>query len=502
VRRGEHQRAALGGVAALHPEQQGADPVLGGQRPGPAGRAAHRGRPAPRVGDRVAVRRAGRGRGEQRVGEHGGPPARDAHDRHRAGAALRAPLLDAVRGQHQGAPAGRGHPLQGRAVEQAVGGPGGVDHGRHAEQVGQRAAALGDRAGGQLAEATAGERDEVGVGVGQRDDAPGRRHRGQLVEPGRRDRAAAAGPDAPVRFPDGVPGPHRGGRLHQVGVDRHADRLAHRRPGRGGVGQCRDQPAQPAVRGQRGGQVVVGEQGGLAGHGGQPARHLGDRVEQRERGRAGPVGARRVVRIGHRGAGRRGQRQHRQQHPDRGQPGPGTVLRHPVHVDQQLVDTRLAQRQGGLRGAAQRHVQPDRELPAGRQFPGQRGELRGDRVGAGRALQGVAQPALGVQRVAPLHPHDQVVDRPVAGVGEGADHGQGVRAARGDQPGPDLGQVQPQRTALGPRHHAVGGSAGERHPGERPDQQQQGDRDQGRDRLHAVSSSSSVARRISRRSSA
>ena len=238
--------------------------------------------------------------------------------------------------------------------------------------------------------------------------------------------------------------------------------------------------AQPAVRGQRGGQLVVGEQGRLAGHRGQPPRGVGDRVEQGERrgGRARSAGpARPPV-----GSGR--QREHRQQHPHRGQPRPGPVLRHAVHVDQQLVHPGRAQRQAGVRVAAQQHGQPHRQLPPGRQLAGQRHELRLHRVGAGVAVQRVPELALGAQRRPRCTRISSSSDRYPAGVGEHADHGQRLRPVRGDQPRFELGE--PQRQRAGVRRPAAGPGrprpAGERRGERQRRQQQHDDRDKGRDR--------------------
>ena len=166
--------------------------------------------------------------------------------------------------------------------------------------------------------------------------------------------------------------------------------------------------------------------------------------------------------------------------------------------------TPVVQRQAGVGPAAQQHGQPDRQPVAGRELAGQRHELGLHGVGAGVAVQRVPDRALGAQRL----PRCTRISRSDTGtlpvLVEHPDHGQGLRPGRGDQPRLELGELQRQRPGgdVGQGRRGGRGRTGERRRERQRRQHQHEDRDSGRDRSHAVSSSSSVARRISRRSSA
>ena len=116
--------------------------------------------------------------------------------------------------------------------------------------------------------------------------------------------------------------------------------------------------------------------------------------------------------------------------------------------------------------------------------------------------------------VAALQPDLEVVHRPVAGVAQRADHRDRGRARGGHDPRCHLGQLQRQAPGTGGCGDDGRGGGG-RGPGEEQGEQQQqrgcdadGEagcerpRRAGRRSGHALSASSSVARRTSRRSSA
>jgi hypothetical protein len=398
-----------------------------------------------------------------------------------------------VGAQHERPPGGSGDRDHGRLVDDAVRGPRDTRQHGGPQDPGENRPPVGDRLPGEVGEAAAGERDEIGVGVGKGDQAAPARHHRQFVQPaGRGLRAGARRPRA-VRREDLVALAHRVGRLDQGGVDGQADGLAQRIADRCPLRQRGDEPAEAPVRRERRGQRVVGQQGRLTGHGRQPARLVGERVEHAHRRRGG-----REVRPDGQLAGPRRQGQHRQQHPDGRQPGQRPALRCAVDVDEQLVHPWRGERQRRPRSPPQRHRDPHRSLLTRGELPGQDGEVRRGTVGA--RVPGQRRPHLPrrPERGPALHPHLQVVDRLGARVAQRPGEREQRGPVGGDDPRVEPGQVEQQRVVRPGDGHGAGRGAGEEQTGE----DQHRGRDEGREPLHALSSNSSVARRISRRSSA
>ena len=247
-----------------------------------------------------------------------------------------------------------------------------------------------------------------------------------------------------------VPLPHRRSGRDEVGIDGQAGGRPDGRTRGRPLGERGEQPSEAAVRSQRAGEVVVGEQRLLAGHRRQPVRRVDQRVEH---GQAGGAARHRGLDRGVARVRACRQRQHRQQQARGGQPGAQPVARHPVDVDEHLVDPGPVQREALGRIAAQRDGQRDGQRAARREGAGQRGERGGGGVGAAVAGQGVAHVAVGTQRLAALQPDLEVVDRAVAGVAQRAGDGDGRGAVGGDHPRRQPAQLEGQRAGGGGGGH-------------------------------------------------
>ena len=383
--------------------------------------------------------------GEQGVGEHGEQRRRPDRDRHRTGRPRvrpstrrrPAPRRGYRRRRHRRAPARRAHRPLGQVVASRTGVP------RVSVTTARR---VGDGQPAEVAPAARGPARR-----GRRRRRAGRR-RSCRARPPRSASSQAPATSAPV--PGTVPFgaahrvalPHRGSGRDEVGIDGQAGGRADGRPGGRPLGERGEQPPEATVRGQRAGQVVVGEQGLLTGHRRQPVRRVDQRVEH---GQAGAATRRR----GHdRGVARARacrQRQHRQQQARGGQPGAQPVARHPVDVDEQLVHPGPVQCEAVSRVAAQRDGQRDRHRAARREGAGQRGERGGGGVGAAVTGQGVAHVAVGAQRLAALQPDLEVADHAVAGVAQRARDGDARRAVGGDHPRCQPAQLEGQRPGRG-----------------------------------------------------
>ena len=123
--------------------------------------------------------------------------------------------------EHHRAGAARGDGVERRLVEHSAAGPrGGLQH-RRPEGLGDHRARVGDSHAAQVGELPAGERDEVRVGEGQRNDAAVAGGRRQRVEPGAGDLGTGAGHRA-GRPTHRVPLPHRRGRRDEIRIDGEA----------------------------------------------------------------------------------------------------------------------------------------------------------------------------------------------------------------------------------------------------------------------------------------
>ncbi|ODT95223.1 MAG: hypothetical protein ABS81_31925 [Pseudonocardia sp. SCN 72-86] len=193
---------------------------------------------------------------------------------------------------------------------------------------------------------------------------------------------------------------------------------------------------------------------------------------------------------------RGGQREDGQQHPGGREPGAWLAVGLAVDVDEERVGAGGVDAQPGAGGRSQRGVDAHGHARAGLQRARHVDEGRGDGVGAGAAFEGGVGVGVGAQRVAALQPDGESGDGQVPGVGDGSRHCDDRRSVGGHDPGGELVERELQRRGRG----VAGGRCGG--PGERAGEEEQRDRDQGRDRPHADSSSNCVARRISRRSSA
>ena len=240
-------------------------------------------------------------------------------------------------------------------------------------------------------------------------------------------------------------------------------------------------PSRPVVR-ERGGEGVVVEQRRGAGHGRDPVRGVGDRVEHGERRR---VDARP-------GRCRARQAEHRKQHPGGGEASPSAACGGAVDVDQQLVHARRRPARGRIRAAG-------RTGCTGTCAPGASTSASGSKAGTAESVG--ASPSSASRTwpsVVSGLPRWTRTCRSVTGIGpvvdEGARDGERGRPVGGDDARGHVGEHEPQPAGGGGRGRGPGAEEhGEGH---------HDDRGHGRDRPHAVSSSSSVARRISRRSSA
>ena len=223
---------------------------------------------------------------------------RAALDRHHPGPQRRAALLDGVRGQQHGPAAGVRDPVQRRLVGDPVRRP--ADRPDAPRCRAGRTAAAGPRSAAVTASRPSPPRVSATRSASANGSASTQPPRAAATSASTQ-RAAASAPVPGTGAPPPAPTTWYPVRMATAVSTRSGStaRQVALRSGdpTGARAQRGDQAAEPALRGQRGGQLVVGEQGLLAGHGGQPPRRVRDRVEQGER-RRGRRGRRRPLPAG------------------------------------------------------------------------------------------------------------------------------------------------------------------------------------------------------------
>ena len=332
VRRGEDDRAPRRPVASRPGRGTRARRAVRGQR---RARRWPRRRARARTGVADACRR--RRAGEQGVGEQRAR-RRPAGDRHRTGrprvTVHGAASSTTARAPASATPASAGSsstPSAGQAMAAGTGVPSGLGEDRRPRR--RRPAGRGRRAA--RGPARRGRRRRRAV---RRRSRPARRPPAgpaRCPRPRRRCRAPPRSGPTP-RSPAASPQRSRRGRGRSA---RQWPPPDWRTRGRA-LGERGDQPAEATVRGERAGEGVVGEQRLLPGHGRQPVRRVGERVEH------GQVGGRRPVRRDRGGARRLPAGQHRQQQAGGGQAGRRSPSRGAaVDVDEELVHAGPVQRE-------------------------------------------------------------------------------------------------------------------------------------------------------------
>ena len=233
---------------------------------------------------------------------------------------------------------------------------------------------------------------------------------------------------------------------HRIDCDEEIGihRKTHRGPdpsGRIYLGACRElrgrqQRVQPATRGQRDGQLVVGQahRRHPAGRARRQPWTVGQRPDHGDLQRFRRVGrhhAHHPVGFGDRRIGRHAQ--HRQQEPRIIEACRFAVVGGAVDVDEQGVHAGLLDRQRRRRRRTNGIRQRERPGLAAVELGYDGDELGDRRKTVNGSGQRRAQPSRRGDRVAVLEPHHDVAHRPVAHVGDGSRDGHGRVAGGGDQ---------------------------------------------------------------------